>query len=66
MIQYLQPRIRFGERPAELCDAFSVPSQDTVLNVLQCKHFSSNQVAHIIEELKKKKGRERDVMLGSL
>lgn len=55
MIQYLQPRIRFGERPAELCDAFSVPSQDTVLNVLQCKHFSSNQVAHIIEELKKKR-----------
>lgn len=49
--EHLQPRVRFGEGSEKLRDAFSVPPQDAVLNVLQREHFPSDQVAHIVKEL---------------
>lgn len=51
MCPCLEPWVCFGEGSEKLCHAFPVPSQNAILNVLQCKHFSSNQVAHIVEEL---------------
>lgn len=47
---HLKPRVGFGEGSEKLRDAFPVPPQHAVLNVLQSKNLSSNQVAHVVEE----------------
>lgn len=51
MCEYLKSWVGFGEGSSKLCDTFSVPSKNAILNVLQREYLSSNQVAHIIEEL---------------
>lgn len=54
MYKNLKPWVCIGEGPSQLCNTFSVPSEDTVFYVLQCENLSSNKVAHIVEELQKK------------
>lgn len=51
MCAHLKPRVGFREGSEQLRDAFPVSPQHAVLNVLQCKNLSSNQVAHVVEEL---------------
>lgn len=52
---HLEPRVCFGEGSEELRNAFPVSPQHAVLNVLQRENLSSNQVAHIVEELEHRK-----------
>lgn len=51
---HLQTGVGFGEGSEELGDALPVAPQHAVLDVLQREDLSTNQVAHVVEELKNK------------
>lgn len=48
---YLQPRVVPGKGLHELCHTFSISSKHSIFNILQCEHLTTNEVAHIVEEL---------------
>lgn len=57
---HLEPRVSFGEGSEELRDAFAVPPQHAVLNILQRENLSANQVAHVVKELDHRKEKAKN------